>query len=823
MRFDLLGIREFAEIMTRSGGLSSGSFPPSPAKAIEGAKLHRHIQKKLARDHDGFVSEKSVVYTFEPDSFTEPYGAEAGRDGVDLFDPFMLEGRTDGYYEEKDVLPGADGTASGDNAFVPVIVEIKSAETLPPEAVFTHYVQGAVYGYILTANMPAEQRVRIRIIYGTYSDFDATEDFFFDKTCAELRSEFAGIAFRYSRFVRYMNSHAGKIGRELASLPFLFDEFRPGQRMMSVNVYNALSGGTVPAIMCQAPTGIGKTAAVLYPALKALRSDPGSHPAVFYLTARNEGSRPPCAALDAVSAKAPELRYINLTSKEKICMMNRPGAIDGPETQRYKSCDPAVCPYAVNHYEGADKALGRIIGSEIRKFDVETVRSLSEEYACCPYELELDISGLCDVIVCDYNYLFDPESYLRRYFDSKKGRYFFLIDEAHQLPDRVRSMYSASLSANRFERLSAGRKRSGPGRLFVQLAEAIRDTGGVGAAENGVVSVAALSDSFEKLIERVCDRCAEYLEKKSDEQVLEAFFDLRHFRKMNELSRNGRYAKYVVTGSDDVITLAMADPSAIIGEKCGIALGTVFFSGTLIPEDYFKKQLGTEDIPYVGFPSPFPPENLMVIADTGVDTRYRYRENSYGCIAELIEKLGMALGTGNYIVFFSSYAYMNAVIERMSGDFSDNYIFVQPRTSDRESRDRFISGFAGDTDRLHIGFCVLGGSYSEGVDLPGDRLSGVIIIGTGVPQVNTATEMIRNYYENNGGGGYENAYFYPGINKIAQAAGRVIRTPSDKGFVLLVDRRFAFRDHRSALPPDWNYAAETDGEKIISAIVDFMS
>ena len=816
MRYDLIGIREFAEVLTREGGFTSGGII-SNRKALEGARLHRHVQKRLAAEHADFLSEKAVLYTVNHEWLTDLAEAELSSDIIDSsIEPaeFMLEGRIDGVYKEGDTT---------------VICEIKSSDAHPASVAKAHYLQAAVYAFIESRELPEDSKLRIDIIYGLYSDHDELKVFSFDETPDCISRYLRPYAVRYGCFVRLMNRHNDLIREQLNELPFIFDRFRDGQRRLSVNVYNTLASFDGNVLLCQAPTGIGKTVGTLYPALKALRFADGDKSAVFYFTARGEGARPPFEALKLTGQHAGELRYCVLTAKEKICSFE--AALVNSGNTRDFICDPENCDAGREHYNRVNAAIREaILGSE-RCFDRQYVSELARKHCVCPFELMLDLSEFCDVIICDYNYLFDPECYLRRYFEGKGGQFYFLIDEAHQLPDRVRSMYSACLNASDFEKLAKGKKRLRIGKNCLKTAELIEQGTDLFfeqgtdpcSKEEGANSL--LSKEFLRQLDQFSNACAEYLESHENEALRLQYFDVLHFLRMHDVAKAGGFtARLIGEDGDRSVSLVCIDPAQIIHDKCALARGTVLFSGSLLPANYYSRQLGFPDAPFVQFESPFPKENLLVLAASGFDTRYKYRADSYGRLAAFIEALGTALKQGNYIVYFNSYSYLESVLDLISADFRERFVRVQPRGSDPGLRKQFLDGFESDPDTLRIGFCVLGGNFSEGVDLPGTRLSGTIIVGTGLPQVGDNTELMRSYYETHEpGSGYNNAYFYPGINKVIQAAGRVIRTETDRGFVLLVDRRYRFSDHRAALPAAWQFESYANEQKIIDRIVAFIS
>ena len=816
MRFDLLGVREFAEKLTLTGGLGSSGASAPLSKARKGVKLHKAVQKYLETLHPDFASEKQVLYKYISED------PELLGDGE-----FTLEGRIDGLHKEGEIT---------------VISEIKSADIHPEAADITHLAQGEIYGFILTADQPEDTMVRIDVIYGLYSDFTALRIFSVDHTAKSLRERVVPLLFRYSTYVSYLNRHNRELEAELTGMPFMYGSFRQGQRTMAVNVYNALKNADIPVLQVNAPTGIGKTAAAIYPALKALDFKAGERSAIFYLTAKNEGARPAEETLKLALGSVPSMKVCSLSAKDKICIFKNENAAEN------RGCDPDNCPYAKNNFTNVRSAIREALSSGVSFFDRAYVQEISKKQNVCPFELMLDLTQFCDVIIGDYNYLFDPESYLKRWFAEERGNYYFLIDEAHQLPERVRSMYSASLDVDSLMNCAKKKKRLKLGKELIKAAELIDDYSR--SEEEGIVSDAS---ELIKVTDKLTDLAFEYLEKHEDENLLELCFNMLHFKTVYSMTEDGGFLFSSSHEDGGTSSLLCMDPSGIIRRKCAIGQGAVLFSGSLLPEPFFAELLGAKDMPFVSLSTPFPKENLLALAGTFADTRYRAREASKLQVASFIADLSISLKTGNFIVFFGSWTYMESVYGSLDENFRENYVFVQPKSSDQESRNRFVEGFESSPSKLHIGFCVLGGSYSEGLDLPGDRLSGVVIVGTGIPQVGRRTELLRSYYEKgkdqgkgqetdqetvrdmvNSGeniyliragndSGFKNAYFYPGVNKVIQAAGRVIRTDTDRGFVLFLDSRYSRRDYINALSGCYKYEVIRDAEKTIRRIVDFIS
>ena len=842
---DLLnpGVRNFAEMLTRHGGLQPGGGMLSLKAAQAGVRIHKHIQNVQAGKHPDYRSEKAVLYY------------EAAPEGFPAQVPgFTLEGRIDGIYSE-------DGTL--------VIDEIKSQERLPEEENETHFAQGIIYAFISCGSLPETKKVRVDVIYAAFSDPDTVRVFSREFTAGACREYFRKLSDRYFGYLRYICGHLAERSRQADLLKFPFEDFRKGQRELARRVYSLFYGNSHGRIICQAPTGIGKTAGVLFPALKCLHKykqegvqdckdgDGGGHAGeqalkfrrIFYLTARNEGARPAETLVNRlITGEFPELTAVSLTAKERLCPLSEEG--------KEFSCDTGNCPFAVSHYDNADRAMAQALNAKNRFFGRKEILALSEAFKVCPFELMLDLSLFADVIIGDYNYLFDSSAYLHRFFDDDASDALLLIDEAHELPDRIRSMYSPGLCAEMFSKNAAGRKRGKLGKTLSRIADGIRElseepTGSESSDGAFNTVLPAFPDALIREMDRFCqlymdnDAEAQHTaltllapeQKPADNRTGELnrlFLDTLKFLKIYEMRDSSHFRCCASIDHPEnrpdgkkyhTVKLHCIDPALIADTRTGQCAGTVYFSGSLLPASYFQALLSGSELPYYVFPSPFPPENLLVLSGVHIDTRYRVRESSFPVLAELTEKLFSRLARGNFMVYFPSYAYMNSVYGALEAEFRASYVTMQPRSASAKAREEFISGFRPDPESLHVGFCVLGGSFSEGLDLPGDRLSGVVIVGTGMPQVGFSNDLIKDTYDNAGGelSGFDCAYFYPGLNKVIQAGGRVIRTPKDRGFILLLDTRYALPRTRRSLPAQWDYSVFRDNEKIISRLVDLFS
>ncbi|NLB77700.1 MAG: ATP-dependent DNA helicase [Clostridiaceae bacterium] len=496
---------------------------------------------------------------------------------------------------------------------------------------------------------------------------------------------------------------------------------------------------------------------------------------------------------------------IPLTAKEKICLNDE------------KNCSPDKCPFILGYMSRSRK----IVKELLKKHDFfsrDVVSQAGLRHGICPFELSLDLALSCDLVICDYNYIFDPRVYLRRFFEQKgRENYLIMIDEAHNLFDRARGMYSAELNVKEISGISREIKKDLPtintelkklkksiSELEKQSGELMMESGGVkyNTAFEAPISLKFSLGDFITATESWIS--GEREDKPYTDKLVNLFFEVLHFKNILEIYSD--HYRTLATGKKTTfcIKLICLDPGPMLARKMSYAKSTVLFSATLSPLWYFKSILGgrDEDVT-LRLPSPFPRENLLVFNDDSIETRYRSREKYLDATAMAIYKWSIS-HKGNIMVFFPSYKYLLNVLEIFKPLAPGFEILCQDREMDEPTRESFIRKFDdfGDTNR--IAFCVMGGVFSEGIDLTGDKLTGVIIVGVGLPQVSPELEIMRNYYHNEATSGFSYAYTYPGINKVLQAAGRLIRSESDRGALLLIDSRFSTSDYLSLLPQEWH-------------------
>lgn len=757
-----LPVRQLVEFLLRRGSIDN-RFTGFD-RANEGARLHRKLQRAATAEHPDYKAEVFLRY--------HTVAAQ-----VD----YTIEGRADG------IFTAPDGVTTVDEIKTTALPSASITGEQSPE----HWAQGQVYAYIYaTQNDLAAVRVQL-----TYYQIDEelTLRFSHDYTRQQLEEIVTGLLEQYAPWAQRAARWKARRTGSLAAMRFPFADYRPGQKAMLSAVYQTCAQGG--QLLCQAPTGIGKTISVLFPALKAM----GEGGPVFYLTARGTTRAAAENAIAALHEANPglTLRSITLTAKDKICL-----------TESHE-CTPDACPYANGYFDRIKDALWETLDTDT--LTAQTLTDAARKHTVCPFEMGLDLSLWCDVIIGDYNYLFDPVVSLKRFFESA-GDYLFLIDEAHNLPDRARDMHTESLLKSEF---TSVKKLLGKGKS--RLKTAIQKVNNAllewrHRCEEGGSAKTLIRPNRDEELDRMLNRLCEPLEAWLDEHrtpdethaaLLQLYFDVRAWLRVAETFDDHFVLQATAFGSDVRLTQLCLDPSAFLQQNFALGRAAVLFSATLAPPSYYKDLCGLPDARAVALKSPFPQENFALYCACNVSTRYRDREAACAQIADYLAEMTGAR-TGNYIAFFPSYQYLDKVRAVFEEKYPQIPVLVQQTALDEAGREEFLARFAPDPDETLLAFAVLGGVFGEGVDLAGSRLIGAAVVGPGLPQVGARQEQLRDYFERTRGSGFDYAYRYPGMNKVLQAAGRVIRTPQDRGVVLLIDDRFSMWDYRRLMPPHWS-------------------
>lgn len=779
-----LSVRQLVEFIFRSGDLSVKKGGRKDKTMLAGTRIHQKIQK---RQGAGYRAEVPFVLTVSVKV------NDAG-EGYSI----VIEGRADGIYEE-------DGK--------PAVDEIKGVfkpldKLTEPEPV--HLAQALCYAY-----MDGIEDNKGRVIRMTYVNLDTEEEKYFyeEHSWQEIKEWFDALIEKYRKWCDYEWNHRRARDASIKEITFPF-EYRAGQKTLAGTAYRFLT--EEKNLYIQASTGIGKTISTMYPAFKAMGE--GNADKIFYLTAKTITATVARETMGILAGSGLDASYVNLTAKEKLCPLEE------------MECDSEKCPYAKGHFDRINDAVFDMIVHE-KVMNRDVILDYANKHMVCPFELSLDASYWVDLIIGDYNYAFDPNVRLARFFaDGVDCPCFFLIDEAHNLVDRARKMISADLSKKAF---SSAAKLAGEiskklksaisscSRALAELKKNSEFDSSTGLCRYS--GPAALSKVFDKL-ENLMEEFARFYENNPtyyEKEMSEFFFMCRSFVGLRDSIETG-YIFYgrVSSEGDFYLTLSNADPSEYLKTCLSQGRGSVLFSATLLPIDYYRSLLTgemSENAIYAR--SPFDENKRLLAIATDVTSRYAARgRDQYLRVLEYIEKTVNAK-PGHYMVYFPSYAYMQSVYD-LAGDLKD-LVLMQSQSMDEAKREEYIKSFSEDTGRTMIGFCVLGGMFSEGIDLTGDKLIGVIIIGTGLPGISPERNLIRDYFSEHGQNGFSYAYLYPGIGRVLQAAGRLIRTENDEGVIILLDDRFSKYEYRKLFPVEWKNAEYTTVDKIEERLESF--
>lgn len=752
-----VSVGELVERMLRSGDLHFGaSVINNPLDSI---RAHKTIQRSRSGE---YRAEWVVSHQFETDSFI-----------------LETSGRIDGVLKYNERV---------------IIEEIKTTrrdlESFKKDENLLHWGQLKTYAYIYSAQEGLEE-IDCRM---TYYHLDSGRTIEIDRHFKrdELFQFYREIALGFIEREKAEAERRQNRDKSFKALEFPFPSYRRGQRKMAVEVYRTIKDSG--QLLVQASTGIGKTMAVIFPALKAMAEEFISK--IFYLTARTTGKDIAEEAIDELRSKGLRLRSVTLTAKDRICPK--------PET----TCSAEECDCARGYHDRIEEALQEIIRHDA--MTRELIEQTAGKYTVCPFELSLELAFWADIIICDYNYVFDPRVFLRSLFSERRKEYLFLIDEAHNLVERSREMFSAQIHKQTFLDTRRGLKDALPfiyrdmGRInssMVRLGKSCKEAGNYLTQDERPMRLIPLLKKFSEDTE---EWLSLNIKTPFRKDLADLYFAVRGFLMVEDNYDESFTTIFEKTNKDLRLKLFCMDASSPMKKILRRCRAAVFFSATMTPPDYFRKVLGCgESAKLIVIPSPFPADNLCLMVIDSVSTLYRHREETRHRIWDII---GPALKyrKGNYMVFFPSYEYMKMIHSIIETQNSEVNIIMQRPGMTEEERDEFLGMFRPENGHDMTGFAVMGGIFGEGIDLVGERLSGAIILGVGLPAISPERELIRKYFSGQGKNGFEYAYLFPGINRVLQAAGRVIRTAEDMGIVMLIDRRFSFKRYRDLFPKDWN-------------------
>ena len=756
-----ISVRNFVEFILREGDIDNRTGGgQDPENMQMGSRIHRKIQRQMGSDYQAEVPLKTEIVC---DGFT-----------------LKIEGRADGLIHTKEQV------------MVDEIKGVLRELDRVQEPAGIHLAQAKCY-----ASMVAEQEEVDEIgVQMTYCQMETEEvkRFQYSYQSNELKVWFDGVIRQYEKWAKFQIEWRKARNASIKGIEFPFP-YRKGQRDLAVSVYRTIL--RKKKLFIQAPTGVGKTISTVFPAVKAVGEELGEK--IFYLTAKTITRTVAEQAFETLREQNLKFKVITLTAKEKICFCE--------ET----SCNPDDCPYAKGHFDRVNDAVYELLMQE----DVmsrEVLEAQARKHKVCPFEMALDVSTWVDGVICDYNYVFDPDARLRRFFaEGGAGGYLFLIDEAHNLVERGRQMYSAELCKEDF--LAVKKLVKGEAPRFAKRLEACNKILLAMKKECENYKVLDNISHFGIQLMNVLSETDRYLEECVDkevrETVLDFYFQVRSFLNIYDgLDENYViYTEYQENGRF-VLKLFCVNPAANLQKCLDKGNSAVFFSATLLPIQYYKRLLSTEKDNYaVYIDSSFDTKKRLLMNGVDVSTRYAMRSREmYQRYATYIFRVVKAK-MGNYLIFFPSYRFMEDVYQEftqlLASDEEEMELVIQQKHMDEEERENFLRAFEMGREKSLIGFGVLGGIFSEGIDLTNEKLIGTLIIGTGLPQVCNEREILKSYFDQKGLYGFDYAYRYPGMNKVLQAAGRVIRTEDDRGVILLLDERFQREKGKEIFPKEW--------------------
>ena len=767
-----ISVRNLVEFILRKGDIDNRISKTADKEAMQlGSKIHRKIQRQMGSSYHAEVSLKMMLHEEEYD--------------------LQVEGRADGIIVEEGVTI---------DEIKGVFRDLEQIE----EPIEVHLAQAKCYAYIYGKQENLEN-ISVQMTY-CHLETEQVKRFKESYLLSELEKWFNNLMGEYKKWAEFQIDWKKKRNKSIRRIGFPY-EYRKGQKELATSVYRTIL--RKKKLFIQAPTGVGKTMATIFPSVKAVGEELGEK--IFYLTAKTITRTVAEQAFQLLKKQGLQYKVVTLTAKEKICFCED------------KECNPEKCPYAKGHYDRVNQAVYEMI-TTTDDMSRENIEVYARKYEVCPFEMSLDVAVWVDAVVCDYNYVFDPNAHLRRFFaDEVKGEYLFLIDEAHNLVERAREMYSATIYKEEFSEAKRivkyldkklERKLDICNRQLLELKRECETYQVHQSVGHFSISVTNLLMEMERFMEE-CDRA------EAKEELLEFYFHVRTFLNVYDVL-DENYTIYTEMEEDGKFKLKLfcVNPALNLQNFLEKGNSTVFFSATFLPIHYYKQLLSTEKDDYAIYvDSPFDIKNREILIGSDVSSKYTKRNvQMYERIASYIIKT-LEVKKGNYIAFFPSYQFMENVYEvlehRLPGE---TVCLLQEKMMTEEKREEFLEEFAKEREGNLLGLCVMGGIFSEGIDLTEEKLVGAFIVGTGLPQICYEREILRQYFEKKNGKGFDYAYLYPGMNKVLQSAGRVIRTETDRGVILLLDERFLQRQCQEIFPREWRELTycnvKTIGEKV---------
>lgn len=752
-----ISVRPLVEYVFRSGSITSGFR--TATSLTEGTRAHQQVQRDYGENDQKEVQLEAEI----------PY--------EDLL--FVVEGRCDGLIQEDErIMIDEIKSTSGD------LGEI-TEHTYP-----VHWAQAKMYAYMY-AKLHEIPAMAVRLTYFQVPSGERKQ-FVQEWNFAQLESFVLEVVAAYAPYANLLREHGERRDRSIRELKFPFPAYREGQRKLAGAVYKSIGEGR--RLFAKAPTGIGKTISTLFPSVKAIGE--GLLSRIFYLTAKTITRTTAEEAMARMERQGLCMHTVTLTAKDKICFSEAEG------------CSQMGCAFSEGYYDRINDAILDLLSNETL-----ITRPVVEEYArkhtVCPFEFSLDAAYAADAVICDYNYVFDPRVSFKRMPEDVKKRSVLLIDEAHNLVDRARGMFSAELNKSAFLELQRAYKESNPGlyNTAKRVNNRFKVLRKVSEEEERIVGSQQPEMMVELLEDFSLQAEAELMTGKSGDEadaLLECYFAVQGYLRISKLY-DDRFVTYAeMSGSEVFLKLFCLDPSYLLQQAGKNYRSSVFFSATLMPLGYYRDMLGAEEEDYsLSIPSPFSSEQLDVRI-LPLSTRFKDRERNREAIVRMLSALVQEKPV-NTLIFLPSYPYMQDIHEAFARMNPEARTLLQGHGMSEEEREAFLNAFQADAEDPLIGFAVMGGIFSEGIDLKGERLSSVVVIGVGLPQLSFENDIIKDYFDRTGKRGYDYAYVYPGMNKVLQAGGRLIRSEQDSGTLTLVDDRFLNRQYGMLLPEEWRH------------------
>lgn len=749
-------VRGIVEYVLKGGSLDDRFV--SRRRVLEGTIAHGKLQRDNEKVYQDYEKEVILKHEFLVNNIS-----------------LIVEGRADGIIKEKGKI---------------IIEEIKSTykdlSYINFDYNLLHWAQGKFYGYIYCVDNNIDE-IDIRLSYFNINNDEVRS---FDKTynICELEQFVYSLVNKYLEII-VIKEEFNKIKNEsIRLLSFPFSSYRKGQRELAVNCFNTIKQNGI--LFAQAPTGIGKTISTIFPALKSIGENRGEK--IVYLTAKTITRTVAQEAYLKLYDKGLKFKVVTITAKEKICLNNE------------VKCNPDDCIYAKDYFTKINNVIASLIKKDDKFFEDDIIE-YAKMYNICPFQLSLDLSEWCDGIICDYNYAFDPTVKLKRIFEERNEKNILLIDEAHNLVSRARNIYSCQIEKSKIVNVNKVIKGKVPRLYKISNAinkEMILIRRELEEINENITYHNEIYQNLIKLMKSFINEAESYLIKAKGtlgyEDVLEFYYSARSFIAVNELYSNKYTTILRKEKSEFIIKIFCINPSENLKQTLNGAYSSIIFSATLSPINYYMDLIGGDEKSFrVRFDSPFNKKNLSTYL-YNLDMRYFNREKNIDVLCKLINQFITEV-KGNYMVFLPSFEYLGKVYEKYIDIYGDNGTIIQEENLSEEKKKEYLEQFSLKTNI--VGFTVVGGMFSEGIDLQGDKLIGAIIVGVGFPKVSIENNIIQDYFEKNG---FDYSYTYPGINKVLQSVGRVIRTENDKGRVLLIDNRYSSYKYKAMLPSEWD-------------------